>query len=319
MLTLGMGFKAAGFAVWYFSDGFFLFAVGFLLWSFQETFTTGTLESLTFDTLREHGREDEYERVTGKAKFYATISIGVSMVAGSLLASYDFGATILLSSLFMLSAGIPAWFLGETRTKMRRESERDYASLLKNAIREAAGNPTLVRLMLYGIFAVGVAGDLDEYEQLYFDWTGLPLALFGTASLAIKLLQALGARIAYRVKGRGGGWGIYLLSLFASLALGISVIHRTVLSIPFFAAVFFFVSIGDVLVEARLQREIAGEGRATVTSINSLVTNLSGIVFLVVFGSLSIVGGLEWVLCGFALMMGLFSCVSLLAYVRRPS
>ncbi|NLT15230.1 MAG: MFS transporter, partial [Clostridiales bacterium] len=65
MIVLGTAFKVGGFVIWMFAGSFFAFALGFVFWGIQEAFCSGSTEALLFDTLKENGREDDYEKYAG--------------------------------------------------------------------------------------------------------------------------------------------------------------------------------------------------------------------------------------------------------------
>jgi len=313
MLSLGMLSKAIGFGIWLFADGFWLFALGFLLWSIQETFCSGTQEALLFDNLKIFKREDDYEKVAGRGHFYSKIAIGTSIFLGGFLASYSFDIVIILSSFSMIIAIIPTLFFNEVKFKKTPTEETKYFHFIKNAFRESLKNKLLLRLLIYSIFAIGIIESLDEYEQLYFNWAGLPIAFFGVIAVIIGLSEAFGGRIAYKFKEYFKNQNsIYILALLSGIALAISVSYKSLFMLPIFVLVFLFMSISQIHVESELQRQIKTDERATITSINSLLLNLSGIILFILFGILSRIGNLTWGLLGFALLLILFSMVSII-------
>ncbi len=313
MLSLGMFSKAIGFGVWFFANNFLLFALGFLFWGIGSTLSSGTQESLLFDILKRFKREDEYEKVAGQGHFYSKIAIGASVFIGGFLASYNLNLVIILSSIFMIIGIIPTLFFHEVNLKKTSTKEVKYFHLIKNALKESIKNKFILRLILYSFIVFAVIGTLDEYEQLYFNWVNLPIAFFGVLAVAVMSIQAIGNKLAYKFQKRFKNENfIYILSIFSGISLILAIAYKSLIMLPIFVLVFFFTSISEVLVESRLQRQIKTERRATIISINHLLLNMSAIFLAIFFGLLAEIGNLTWGFLFFALLMILFSIVSII-------
>jgi len=313
MLSLGMFSKAVGFGIWLFADSFWLFACGFLFWGIQETFCSGTMEALLFDNLKDFKEEEAYEKVAGRGHFYSRIAIATSTFLGGFLASISFDLVIVLSCISMIFAFVPTLFFREIRFSNQLTDRVKYIQVLKRAYQESLRNKTIFRLLLYTAAVLAVFGTLDEYEQLYFNWVNLPIAFFGVLMVLRMSLEAIGCRIAHRFQGYNKNTNnIYILAIFSGIFLASSVAHQSLYMLPVFALVFLFGSMGEVLVEGRLQRNIASDQRATVLSINSFLLNASAIVLVVGFGILSEIGQLTWGFLAFASLVILFSMISMI-------
>ena len=59
--------QALGYVLWLAAPGFAGFAVGFALWGFGGSLSSGAFEALLYDGLRATGAEDHYARVKGRA------------------------------------------------------------------------------------------------------------------------------------------------------------------------------------------------------------------------------------------------------------
>ena len=320
MLSLGMLSKALCFVVWYFAKDFWIFALGFLFWAIQETFCSGSLEALLFDTLKKYNKEDNYEKITGQGHFYLRISVGISVFLGGFLASYSLDLTLLLSVLFMLIAIIPTFSFEDVGNKKTSADKVRYFSLIKNAFKECSRNKLLFRLILYSAVATAVVGILDEYEQLYFNWVNLPLAFFGVLIVVRMLFEAIGSKYAYKFNNHfKNSKNIYYLSLISGFLLILAVSYRSLFMLPVFALVFLFGATGEVMVESGLQREIKTDQRATIISINSLVINSSIIILATGFGILSKIGSLTWGFLTFGFILIIFSIYSLIPWRRKKA
>jgi len=317
MLIIGMISKTIGFGVWFFARDFVLFALGFLFWGVGSSFTSGTQEALLFDNLKKFRKGKMYEKVTGNAKFYSGIAIGTSVFLGGIIASLSFDLVIVLSSLFMLVSIIPILSFHEFKAKTSTK-EAKYFSLIRKSFRDAMKNRTLLRLIIYSLIMFSVIGTLDEYEQLYFNWLNLPISFFGVVMVVIMFSSALGSKMAYKFKEHFRKENsIYLLSLLSGTFLIIAVSFNSLLLLPFFILVFVLGSIGEVIVESRLQRIIRTDRRATLLSINSLLGELSAVFLTTGFGIVSQLSNLVWGFITFGLLVVLFSIISVLTTFSR--
>jgi MFS family permease len=67
MLALAPLIKSFCFLTWFLAGGsFYLFALGFLLWSAGSSLSSGTSEALLYDTLVHYGKRDDYEKALGR-------------------------------------------------------------------------------------------------------------------------------------------------------------------------------------------------------------------------------------------------------------
>ena len=312
MLSLGMFSKALGFGIWFFAKDFWLFSLGFFFWGIQETFCSGTQEALLFDTLKKFKKEENYEKITGQGHFYSKMGAGISVFLGGFLAAYSFDLNILLSIVAMVVAIIPTLFFEEINNKRTSTEKIKYFSLIKNAFKKCAKNRFLLRLIIYSAITIAIIGGLDEYEQLYFNWVNLPIAFFGVLTVIRMTFEAVGSKFAYRFQQHfKNPKNIYILSLISGILLLLSISYRSLFMLPVFALIFLFGGMGEVLVESGLQKEIESDQRATILSINSLVLNSSAILLAVGFGILSKIGSLVWGFAFYALLLIIYSIISI--------
>jgi MFS family permease len=271
LLVLAPLIKLLCFVVWFFAKGqFWLFALGFLLWSLGSSLRSGTSEALLYDTLVHHGRREEYEKALGRREFYFHLGLAISMVTGGVIASYRMDWAILFSVAPLLLSAFFALRLEEP-PKVESTGEVRYLEHLRLGFREIRSNRALLYLMI-ALWGLSVFGVLEEFDQLYYHLVGLPIPMFGVVAFVGSLLAALAARVAYRLKGRG--WALYLLPL-TSAALLVPVWRYP--SLPMIGLLVVSCAITTpalVLVDSRIQHSIRGVSRATVTSAVSLLLEL---------------------------------------------
>lgn len=295
MLALGFLLYASGFMLWYFSEGFALFALGFILWGVSESFFSGTFEGLLFDTLKACGKEDAFDRIYGRANFFAGIGMAVSMFTGGFLsATLGMDNVLLLSVLSIMGGFLTSLFVKEINFyHSRKEAQAGLKHGMKT-LKEAAlfltGQHKILLVALAGILIVGIANIIDEYDPLIAESFQLDLTWIGIWEGCRLLLGALGSRIAWRVKGLAGRlrfgdiFGvIWMLSIISGICMGIFGLRPSWLLLPLYGLFYLLMASAEVIVEDWLQQKIEEQGRATVHSLFSLAFGAYGILFCSVF------------------------------------
>jgi MFS family permease len=271
MLVLAPLIKALCFVTWYFADGgFYLLALGFLLWAIGSAFRSGTSEALLYDTLVHHGKADDYEQILGKRKFYVSIGGAISTISGGFVASYRIDWAILFSVAPLLLSAFHALRMEEA-PKVRSTEEIHYLQHIRLALREMRSNKVLLYLTLY-LWGVSVFGATEEFDQLYYRLAGLPIIAFGVVSSVWFSCDAVAARLAYRLKQRASV--LYALPVASALLLVVVFRFPSVATIGLLLLACALTTPARVLAESRVQHAITGVSRATVTSAIALLLEI---------------------------------------------
>jgi len=314
MLISGLISKAIGFTIWIYSDHFLSFALGFLFWGIEETFSSGTQEALLYEMIPEDNIDDMYEEITGKGHFYSQLGTGISIFFGGFIASYSFQLTAALSAVFMLLAVIPIMMLNTNPQKILNDKEKESITI-KNSFNYIMKKPFILKLFLFSAVVITVLGVLEEYEQIYFHFLGLPVSFFGIIMVIIMLVQAYAGKTAFRFKNFFYHEKSYsILSLIGGLLLILSVLSNSLLLLIPFILFFYIVSISEIYIESGLQKAIKVNERATILSFHSLTVNLSAIGLTFIFGLFSKFFHLQWGFVFFGMILIVFSIFAFLFY-----
>jgi MFS family permease len=301
LLALSPLIKALCFVTWFFAGGqFWLFALGFLLWSIGGSLRSGTSEALLWDTLTHHGKQDDYEQVLGRRQFYFHTGLAISTVSGGLIAAYRVDWAILLSVIPLLFSAAAALGL-EDAPKVKSTGEVRYFEHLRLALREMRSNRVLLFLVI-GLWLLPFS-TLEEYDQLYYQLVKLPVAAFGVVAFTGSMLSALTARWAYRMKH--ADTALYALPLAGAALL---VLVWRLPSIPMLSLLLLSYSLAvpvRVLLESRIQHAIVGVSRATVTSTVVLLVELPQLALA--FGFIGKAWGLTALYLASAIMVFTFA------------
>ncbi|MEV5514088.1 MFS transporter [Streptomyces flaveolus] len=285
LLWLGPLLTAAGFALWVLVPSYGAFALGFVLWGAGGALGSGALEALVHDELDRLGAADRYARVMGRARSAGLVAVMAAMgLAGPVFAHGGYPAVGAASILVCLLAAALATRFPEHRTPVTGGD--GWASTLRSGLAEARADRS-VRGALLLVPAVGaVWGALDEYTPLLVRDTGVAEATVPWLLLLIWAGATAGGLLAGPAE-RLGNAGFGGLLAGAALALAVGAGAGTPPGLALVAVAFGGFQLASVLADARLQRRIGASGRATLTSVAGLGTELATVA---VYGAYAVVG-----------------------------
>ncbi|KUO18687.1 MFS transporter [Streptomyces dysideae] len=273
LLWLGPLLTAAGFTLWVLVPSYWAFAVGFVLWGVQGALGSGAEEALVYEELDRLGAADRYARVMGRARAAGLVAVMASMAAaGPVFAVGGYQAVGAVSVLACLLTAATATRFPEHRTPATGGD--GWAATLRDGLATARRDRSLRRALLL-VPAVGaVWAALDEYTPLLVRDTGVPDELVPYLLLLIWTGATAGSLLAGPAERLGSG-GLAWLLAGAALALALGAGAGTPAGLALVALAFGGFQLATVLADARLQHRIEDTGRATLTSVASLGTELA--------------------------------------------
>lgn len=271
LLALSGPIQGAGFAVWLMCPGFGGFAAGFLLWALSGALASGTFEAFVYDELARTGGEAQYVRLLGWVNAGEVAGVAVGIAAGGPL--YAWGGYALVGALSIavaclrgaLALTLPTAPPAEPASRERdRPALRRYVATLRDGVREATQGRVVRRAVVIAAVLMGMSA-YDEYFPLLAREQG-------AATPDVPLLMALmtagevaGAALAGRAEALSRrALGALVAGAGTVLAAGALMRHPAGLAAV--AVGYGAIRAVTVVSEARLQAQITGSARATVTS-----------------------------------------------------
>ncbi|MGX1913043.1 MFS transporter [Streptomyces phaeochromogenes] len=308
LLWFGPLLTAAGFTLWVLAPSYWAFALGFVLWGAKGALGSGALEALVYEELDRLGAAGRYGAVMGRARAAGLVAVMAAIpLTGPVYAFGGYPAVGLASVLACLLTAATATRFPEHREPSaaakdgdaRREGPGDdlgevlgdapgdgWTRMLRAGLAEARGDRSVRGALLLVPAVTPVWGALDEYTPLLVRDTGVAesavpnwLLLIWAGATVGGLLAGVGRRL-----GTGGFAGLLAVSAVA-LAAGAWV--RTPAGIGLVALSFCGFQLASVMADARLQDRIGGAGRATLTSVAGVGTDLTTIA---VYGAYGVIG-----------------------------
>ncbi|MFJ9738938.1 MFS transporter [Streptomyces sp. NPDC101166] len=299
LLWLGPLLGGAGFALWVLFPSYWAFALGFVLWGARGALASGALEALVYEELERLGAADRYARVMGRAHAAGQAAAMTAMAAaGPVFAAHGYPAVGAASVLACLLCAATATRFPEHRVpgpgpdagrpasgpasgpgfRAGDAPETGWSAALRAGLGEVRRDRSVRGALLLVPAAGAVWGALDEYTPLLARDTGVADATVPYVLVVIWAGVTAGSLLAGPAERLGSApKGLAALLAVSALALAVGAAAGTPAGIALVAAAFGGFQLATVLADARLQRRIESTGRATVTSLAGLATELTTI------------------------------------------
>jgi len=304
MLVIAPAIKSICFIAWFLADGnFYLYGLGFLFWAIGSSLVSGTTEALLYDELTAFKKKDEYEKVLGQKKFYKHIALATSTISGGLIAHYNLDWALIFSVIPLLLSSFFALLIKET-PKTKSTEEIHYLDYIKLAYREVKSNKVLLVLLLYS-FGISIFGNIEEFDQLYYQISGLPIYAFGLVGFVWSVLNSVSSYYAHKFKK--SIWIFYIFPLVAVILLFFVGLKPSIPMIGVLLLSYFITSPLSVLIDSKIQHNVKSVGRATVTSVSALLINLFGVLLTPIFGIISKIWNLQTIYISTSIFLLIFA------------
>ena len=281
-LVLAGLLQAAAYALWTELPGLPAFAAGFVLWGVGGALISGALEALLYDGLAAAGAESAFPRVLGRvnAAYYVS-ELPTAALASGLFLLGGFRLVGWVSIVICVVGSFVATRLPEPPRRQGPPDEDDapdgYVETLRAGVTEAVRRPPVLRCVL----AVTMLGGLDGLEEFFplvaqdegVSVVTVPLVLVGVAAAGVA--GSLSSGLTARLTGRGLGTATVVAGLMLAAA---AAPVTPVAALVGVAASYGLHQAVLVAAESRLQEQITGPARATVTSVAGLGTEVTALV-----------------------------------------
>lgn len=304
MLVIAPIIKSLCFITWFLADGnFYLYGLGFLFWSIGSSLVSGTTEALLYDELVVFKKKDKYEKILGQKKFYFHIALAISTITGGFIAHYNLDLTLIFSVIPLFLSAFFASLIKES-PKAKSTEEVHYLEYIKLAYREVKSNRILLILLIYS-FGISIFGNIEEFDQLYYQLSGLPIFAFGLVGFLWSMLNSVGSYYAHKFKN--ASWVFYTFPFVAVILLFFVGIKPSILMIGVLLLAYLITSPLQVLINSKIQHNIKSVGRATVTSVNALLINFFGVFLIPIFGVISKIWNLQTIYISTSIFLLVFT------------
>jgi MFS family permease len=311
-LVLGSFFHSLAYLLIFFSHSLIPFILGEIIAGISMSFAYGADSALAYDSLKNLGREEEYQRIEGNANSMRHLGFAIFAPVGGLLATFNIALPYLASSIGIFVSGLIALTLVEPPQENAREEKfkirrRSYYEIQKSLNLMLADKRILWFILFFSLIFLATRLGFWTYQP-YMKRVDLPLSLFGVAIAAFHLFSALVSKYADRLE-RFWGEKLTLFIMPALVVLSFVLLSRFLFlwSISFILIQQVTTAIHEPILKSYVNLHTPSQIRATMLSVQHMAGNAAFALFAPFLGSLVDRFHLENALLIFALVIILFS------------
>jgi MFS family permease len=273
-LMLGSAFFALAIFIFAIADSYLVILVSYGAWGLALTFQSGADMALVYDSLKQIGREDEFQKINSRLTALKSASVLVAILIGAPIAeatSYSF--PIMLSAGIALLAVPVAFSMHEPKYHQQASEER-YLQTLARGIRDSWRQPSVRYMILFsGILAMATFSPL-VFQQPFLSEHGVGTGDLGLWQAPVRGAGIIAALMAHQFVGRTGQRGA-----FFALPVFLVVSNLALAGIDYGWAATAFLGMGLVagaqppIIATYINKRIPSERRATILSVQSVVAS----------------------------------------------
>jgi MFS family permease len=253
-----------------------------LIWTLGFSLISGSSEALLYDSLKD---EKLFHRVTGRALSFSIIGLALAGALGPLLFAQNFRLPYLSSTLPFGAALLIMLFYREAEAKRQPFSAGNYV----RQIREGARRAFASRFVLWSMGALAivfaVSYTFTSAYQPYLIQIGFSVTQFAFILPLMFVSEAFGGAWSERTTARLGETVAFWANI---LALGVSLLAlgfvASKAAVPILVVYGFLQGFLRPLVSTYANRYIESEHRATVISVQVMVSTVAASALLFIFG-----------------------------------
>jgi MFS family permease len=293
LLVVSAATYAAGFSVWMVWQTFTGFAVGFMCWGLSSALMSGTFESMVYDELVERGARGRYAGLIGWAQSTALVAnlaataaaAGLFHVGGYALVGWTSVAIAVVQGL--LAATLPVSYRArhaphdEGAVAATEHAASHYVAMLRAGLSESSHHPDVRRILVLASAMVAMT-TYDEYFPLVARDHGVSTTVVPVLIAVTVVGQAVGTALVGRT-ARADGRVVALMLATGSVLISIGALVTPYAGFVGIAIGYGLCNNAMLVGETRLQDNITGPARATVTSVLGVLEDLSAITLFACF------------------------------------
>ena len=183
--------------IWFLFHSYPAFLIGFIFWGIQESFCSGSVDALLYEETTRHGGEAVFERYYSWCYRFTTIAVTVAIFSGAYLYRVQPVLVFAISIITSIVGLVFAFYFPVTVIPPEERRKQGYFGIIRDALRQARGNPVILRLFIYSIGYITVIGVIEEYIPVYLQGLGQSALLFGLSLTLITAAQSIGGFVSH--------------------------------------------------------------------------------------------------------------------------
>ncbi len=273
-LVIGSLCIAVAFFVFGIADSYIVILISWTAWGFGQTFQSGADTALLYDSLKQIGREEDFQKINGRMWALTSLAALCAILIGApIAAATSFTVPIFLSVAIVLTAIPIALSMHEPKHDPDAPREH-YLATLRQGLREAWGRPALRYIILFSGVLFSATFTPLVFQQPFLDNHGVGVGSLGFWQAPVRVAGIVGALMAYRLVAEAGERRAFFalpitLALCGFLLAGLD---RTI-AYAGFVGIGFVAGAQNPMLLTYINKRIPSERRATILSVQSVAGN----------------------------------------------
>lgn len=276
-LMLASAILALAMFIYGVATSYLVILVSNLAWGLAYTFRSGADTALLYDSLKEAGRQGDFQRINGRFWALRSTALLAGLLLGAPIAAVtSYTVAITLGAILHGCAFLVARSMHEPR-HAREQAGEPYLRTLASGVRDAWRKPTLRWIFLYsGVVGADAAGPLLLLQQPWLAEHGVGTAHLGLWQAPAHAAEVLSALAAGGVLSRLGERGAFLaLPVMLSLCgVALAGIDHAWIAVAFLGMALAR-GLHNPVLAGYANRRIESRRRATVLSVQSVAGNVA--------------------------------------------
>lgn len=273
------------------SNGFWGFAISFVLSAASGNLNSGSGEALVYDSLKELGEEDKYKKIWGNLAFMISISQGIAVLLGGILADVNFLYAYIVGTIIQIAALISSFSFSEPPVHKSEDDKEPKGNpivyQLVTSVKVLKVRKVVFYLILFSALVASLQTTVFFYSQKYFSDMNYSKTLIAIICAVGSAIEAISSKYAYKFeqlfKLKGTLIIISVANIIALLGLALS----KDLSAVFFIMTSINGGLAFTIFSDYINRRIPSQYRATILSFDSLCFSVFMIAVFPLFGMLA--------------------------------
>ncbi len=270
------------------ANSFLEFAISFVLSSAAMNLNSGAAEALIYDSLKELGEENKYKKIWGQTAFIMSISQGIAILLGGILADVKFLYAYVFGGVIQLIALMVSLNFIEPTAVRKKNANKHKENVFINQLKMSMDVLKCRKIVFYIIMFSALLGSLQTtvffYSQKFFSDMGYTKTVIAVICFTGSIIEAYSSKYAYKLERRLNVRKILIgLSVFNVIALaGLAFVAG--FSIGFYLLTNLTGGLAFTILSDYINGRIPSESRATILSFESLWFSIFMIGVFPLFG-----------------------------------
>lgn len=178
------------------SSNFLIYAVSFILSALSYNLESGTGDALLYESCKEAGIKDRYDKILGKAYTISTVGDSIGALVGGFLITKYLYMPYYIEMLINVIALIVSMMMKEVKVKEEKKVHQKAFEGIKFIFIDKY---LLYFFIISAVFSASMTS-ISFYNQKYFTIIGIPVVYFGAIFFAQGLSNSLGSYISEKVE-----------------------------------------------------------------------------------------------------------------------